>query len=53
MQIAYVTGFLFLSVLAYIYLKKAKIPYTIGLVIIGIFISNVEGENIARRNVPT
>jgi CPA1 family monovalent cation:H+ antiporter len=38
MQIAYVTGFLFLSVLAYIYLKKAKIPYTIGLVIIGIFL---------------
>jgi len=37
-QIAYITGFLFLSVLAYIYLKKAKIPYTIGLVIIGIVI---------------
>ena len=35
-QIAYIAGFLLLSSLAYIYLKKINIPYTIGLVVIGI-----------------
>lgn len=38
MQIAYISGFLLISVLAYIYLKKIKIPYTIGLVVIGIIL---------------
>ena len=40
-QIAYIAGFLLLSALAYIYLKKINIPYTIGLVVIGIILGYV------------